>query len=227
MNLSYYSRLKEQIEEAKKMANPILKKNISIIVEASVEPPGSVEKWENLVARLLHADEWARAGSEAPSLIFVSSTKAYFFFHAPPTSVHALISVVSSLCTRLGNSCCLCVCTSAYLTNEAEVFAYFVLLEEDAYRKQLDKITGKTTEHLTEEEIEKELQSTEKGKKWKFFPGKFYKKMGSARQGKGWAAFQSEDDDTLVYQKKLSFTKFPEQSQQLFSTNGCHRALVA
>ena len=108
MNLSYYSRLKEQIEEAKKTANPRLNKDISVVIVATVEPTGSPESWDELVGPLLHAKEWERAGSEAPSLIFVSSTKAHFFFNSPPTSVPALVSVVSSLCIRLGSRLCVC-----------------------------------------------------------------------------------------------------------------------
>ena len=220
-DVSYLNRLKDQISEGKKKSDPPLKENTLRVIHARVVPPPTRKSnWDERAAAILHNPAWETAGGQRPSLVFVAAEHAHFYFENPPktTTMAVVISISTTVWSRAvlkPGDRGLCLCTGTFLSNLAEVFAYFVL-EEDAFsRAQAEKIVGEPLGHLTDSEVEDAL--TKKGRaSWTPAPALYYRvpSMPRSKKFREWSTVPGKN--LIRLEKKMSFNKFNEHMHLLF-----------
>ena len=96
MNVSYLNQLREQIAESRKKGDPSLSPDALIILRIS-RPPPLPHFWETQIPAIFHVEGWAHGEATPPSLIFVSTEEAHFYFPRPRSSMNELISLTSSI----------------------------------------------------------------------------------------------------------------------------------
>ena len=92
-----------------------------------------------------------------------------------------------------------CVCSAMQYGNLFETFAFFVLKSETFFRKELSKTTGRSLDHLTEEELETEAAKEGATETMKIAKGCFYRP--AVEQG---------------FELRLTFVEFDSQAPLLF-----------
>ena len=217
MNLSYLTRLREQIAETKKKADPPLPSDALIILRVTRTPGFSKGGWETQVSDVFQDEGWTRGGVDPPSLAFILNEEGHFYFRRPQNSMNALISTASSICTKVDtDSPVLYQCTASHLTNVAEVLAYFVLETDHVLRSQAETLIGTPLDHMTEKEFWETI--THSQTPYCSEQGIFYKlrKSDNSRL-KGWTCLTNEENPIVKISTPLSFDAFEENISLLFN----------
>lgn len=219
MNVSYLTRLREQISETKKRADPPLSSDALIILRVCRTPKFKEGSWETQISRIFQDKGWKQRDVSPPHLIFVLDEEAHFYFPYPKSSMNNLISIVSSMCTKVDIlSPEMYQCTAFHLTNVAEVLAYFVLEIDKVERTRAEILLGSSLDHMTEKEFSNTLSNSQVHFDYSK-AGVFYRncKPSSTTKLEDWMYLDRTNNTIVKLSKPLSFDTFEENISLLFN----------